>query len=61
MTTSEAAGTLGLSRRRVQELIRDGALPAVRHGRDYWIEPAAVHAMVRRPVGRPRLHPDPQP
>jgi excisionase family DNA binding protein len=56
MTTAEAAEALGIHRSRVLHLIREGRLPAVKHGRDWWIEPEAIAAFAAqdRKPGRPR-------
>lgn len=37
LTTSEAAAILEVSVRRVQAMIKDGVLPARKHGRDYFV------------------------
>jgi excisionase family DNA binding protein len=52
--TREAAERLGVSRARVQQLIRCRALPAVMVGRDYLLDAAVVRSWRRRPPGRPR-------
>jgi excisionase family DNA binding protein len=56
MTTHEAAHRLGLTARSVARLIKAGAIKAVYHGRDYWIEEAEVERFERerRTPGRPR-------
>lgn len=62
ITTADAAQRLGVSDRRVRQLIRSGLLPAVRLGRDWLIEPAALAQVAGRPKrgwpkGRPRRVP----
>ncbi len=54
LTTAEAAKRLDLDPSSVRRLIRDGHLPAVRHGRDWLIAESALAAARRRPTqGRP--------
>lgn len=53
LSTSEAAAALGVSPRRVLQLIADGRLRAKRIGRDYVIEAKALRAVRDRPNGRP--------
>lgn len=57
LTTTEAAERLGITPRRVTMLIAAGRLAAVRVGRDWLIEPAALDAVRHRPAGRPRKRP----
>lgn len=57
LDTAQAAERLGLSRRQVQHLIQQGALPARKHGRDYIITPEACDALPPRRVGWPRGRP----
>jgi excisionase family DNA binding protein len=52
-TTAEAAAILGVSRRRVRQLIEHGRLKARRFGRDWLIDDAAITAYRPRPEGRP--------
>ena len=67
MDTSEVAAALGISRRQVQQLIRDGRLRARRYrgagapGYSYRVSPAALAAYleIRRGPGRPRKPPPP--
>lgn len=57
LTTTEVAGVLGLSRRRVQKLVKDGRIPARRVGRDYLVLRADVARFAdspRPPAGRPK-------
>ena len=57
LTTAQTALRLGVSRRQVQHLIQQGALPAVKWGRDYQIRPEDVEALPRRQVGWPKGRP----
>lgn len=53
MTAAEAAAALGLHPSRVRRLCENGVLVATKHGRDWWIEPAAVERFktLERPQG----------
>jgi excisionase family DNA binding protein len=55
VTTREAAERLGISRRRVQELLQAGALRGEKLSRDWVIEAEEVEAFAKkeRPRGRP--------
>jgi excisionase family DNA binding protein len=54
LSTAEAAGKLGVTVGRVQQLIWDGKLPAVKVGRDYVINEEDLKLVKDRPkVGRP--------
>lgn len=54
-STKEAANQLGVSLRRVQQLIKNGTLPAIKCGRDYFIDEADLsNVMVYQKRGRPR-------
>ena len=54
LSTSEAAGKLGVTVGRVQQLIWDGLLPAQKVGRDYVINEEDLKLVENRPkVGRP--------
>lgn len=54
LNTAGAAESLGVSVRRVRQLIAEGKLSAYRIGRDYAIEEAALSAVtVYRRAGRP--------
>lgn len=59
-TTTSAADALGISRRRVCQLIELGRLKAVKHGRDWLIDRASVEALKgqERKAGRPKSKPD---
>lgn len=58
LTTAQAAAALGISARRVQQLITGGLLPAQRIGRDWLIAPADLAAVRDRPGrGWPRGKP----
>ncbi len=55
LTVTQAALELGISGRRVRELIATGRLRARLTGRGYRMRPEDLDAVrVRRPVGRPR-------
>ena len=54
MTTSMAAERLGITKRRVQALIKDGRLPARKFGRDYMINEKDLELVANRQPGRPR-------
>ncbi len=55
MTTKEAAALLGLQTKSVTRYIERGIIKAVKHGRDYWIEPEEVDRFrqQRRKPGHP--------
>lgn len=53
LTTKEAAERLGVTVRRVNELITSGRLPAARFGRAYMIEEADLRLVENRKPGRP--------
>jgi excisionase family DNA binding protein len=64
LTTDQAAERLGVTPRRVRQLIASGALPAERLGRDWLIQEEALAAVTIRPgpgypKGRPRRSPAP--
>ena len=52
-TTREAAAFLGVTRRRVQQLVKRGQLKARKVGRDWLIDDDALRRYVPQPVGRP--------
>jgi excisionase family DNA binding protein len=52
-STQEVASKLGISRRRVQELIKEGVIEARKIGRD-WVVTEYSRAQGRRKRGRPR-------
>lgn len=53
MTTQQAAEALGVHRSRVLHFIREGKFAAIKHGRDWWIDPAEVARFkaLERPQG----------
>lgn len=53
VTAQEAAGQLGVSKRRILALIKSGRLKAERLGNMYWIEPHSLEAVRVRKSGRP--------
>jgi len=56
LTTARAAEQLGVTTSRIIQMIRDGMLPAIKDGRDYFIQPADVKRAMNRPGrGRPKL------
>lgn len=57
LTTAQAAAALDIGRPRVLQLIGAGRLPAVKHGRDWMIEPVALEAVRSRPTGYPKGRP----
>lgn len=54
ITTAQAAKKLGISVRRVQELIRTQRLPAQQFGRTYVVDEDDLKLVENRKVGRPR-------
>ena len=57
LTTAQVSEYLKVSPTRVRKLIRDGRLPAEKHGRDYCIDPANLEAFAehgRKGIGRPQ-------
>ena len=54
LTTKEAAGRLGVTVRRVNDLITSGRLPASRFGRAYMIKESDLRLVKDRQPGRPR-------
>lgn len=54
LTTKEAAERLGVTVTRVQQLILAGRLPAVKKGRDYFINDEDLKLVEDRKPGRPR-------
>ena len=55
ISIKEAAGKLGLSVRRVHQLIAAGRLPAQKVGSYYVIRPGDLAKLDNRKVGRPSL------
>ncbi|HLL70052.1 MAG TPA: helix-turn-helix domain-containing protein [Pyrinomonadaceae bacterium] len=54
LTTKEVAGRLGVTVKRVQQLIAAGRLPAEKMGRDYFIKEDDLKLVADRKPGRPR-------
>ena len=52
LTTQEVAEQLGVSRRRVQQFINEGRLPAEKKGRDWLIKDEDLHLVADRKPGR---------
>jgi len=53
LTTSEAAGRLGVSLRRVRQFIEEGRLPSQQFGRDHLIKETDLKLVADRKPGRP--------
>jgi excisionase family DNA binding protein len=53
LTTEESAERLGVTKRRVQAMIRDGRLPAEKMGRDWFIREEDLALVADRKPGRP--------
>jgi len=53
LSTKEAAYLLDVNVSRVRQLIADGALPAEKRGRDWWIREQDVRAYLALPRGKP--------
>ncbi len=54
LTTKQAAKILGVTTRRVLQLIADGRLPAEKHGRDWAIKATDLELVRVRKPGRPK-------
>jgi excisionase family DNA binding protein len=54
LTTAQAAERLGISVRRVQQLVKDGRLPAGQFGGALMINEEDLKLVENRKVGRPR-------
>lgn len=54
ITTQQAAERLGITARRVRQLIKAGHLTARRVGRDWLIDERSLRAVAVRTPGRPR-------
>ena len=54
LTTQEVAEILGVTRWRVNALIRDKRLKAEKFGRIWLVTPKAVESVKDRPTGRPK-------
>ena len=52
MTLSEAAALLAISPATLRSQIRNGAVKAVKHGRDWWVEPTEVARYRAESLGR---------
>jgi excisionase family DNA binding protein len=59
LNTEEAAARLGVSARRVQQLIKSGRLPAREFGGSYMIAAGDLKLVEDRPPGRPPSKPKP--
>ncbi len=53
LSTAEAAALLDVNTSRVAQLIRSGALPAEKWGRDWWLREEDVRAYMALPRGKP--------
>jgi excisionase family DNA binding protein len=53
LTTQQAAGKLGVTRRRVLAMIKAGRLKGEKFGRDWMIDSADLAAVRHRKPGRP--------
>lgn len=53
LSTNEAGKVMGLSERTVRRHIKSGRLPAIRRGRDWFVDPLAARSFQRRRSGRP--------
>lgn len=54
LTTKEVAFRLGISIKRVQELIKGGRLPAQKPARDYFVKESDLRLVQDRKPGRPK-------
>lgn len=54
LTTTQAAGALGVNASRVRQLILSGRLPATKHGRDWIIKQTDLKKVADRKPGRPK-------
>src|SRR5262245_20460211 len=59
LSTKEVAESLGVSLRRVQQLIKSGRLPARQFGRDWLVNPVDFAQFKPKPRGRPATSPPP--
>jgi excisionase family DNA binding protein len=58
ISTTEAGERLGISRKRIHQLIEEGKLPAKKVGKVYIIDPKDLKLVQNRPsVGRPKKSP----
>jgi excisionase family DNA binding protein len=53
LTSAQAAERLGVSVRRVQQLVKDGRLPAGQFGGSFMIEEEDLKLVEHRKIGRP--------
>jgi excisionase family DNA binding protein len=53
VTVEEVATALGLARATIRQQIGNGSIRAVKHGRDWWIEPEEVERYRRESWGKP--------
>ncbi len=53
-TTKQAAAAAGLTVRTIQAHIKRGNLPAVKIGRDWFVDPADLATLKGRKAGRPK-------
>lgn len=58
LTTKEVAELVGLTYVRINQLIKDGTLPAEKVGRDYMIKESDVELIKQRPETRGRKKKD---
>jgi excisionase family DNA binding protein len=61
LSTEQAAQRLGVSARRVQQLIKSGRLPAREFGGSYMIAAGDLKLVESRPPGRPPTKPKAEP
>ena len=61
LTSEQAGAELGISVSRVLVLVREGRLPAIRHGWSWIIRRGDLDLVRDRPPGRPRTKPDAKP
>jgi excisionase family DNA binding protein len=54
LTTKEVAERVGLTYVRINQLIKDGTLPAEKRGRDYFIKESDIEIILQRPETRGR-------
>ena len=54
LTTKEAGEALGINDSRVRQLILEGRLPAIKHGRDWIIMEKDLKKVANRKPGRPK-------
>jgi len=54
LTTSQVSEKLNVSVRRVHQFIKQGRLPAAKHGRDYVIQENDLRLVAERKNGRPK-------